>query len=133
MTKYTGALLAVTFDNNPVPAGYLKSVDTDETGGTTEGTGIGDANAVHFGTTNKTTVTLEMWDDEDDAVVWDFFVPGTTGILLIYKQGIGAPKPVDTGATAIVTGRGQGAAYNGVMPITVTLDVSGGLVPSNQA
>lgn len=132
MTKYTGAALSVSFNGSLIPANYLKSSESTETGGTAESTGVGNTKATHLPTTNKTTVSLDMWDDATDATMWLLCVPGTTGILLIYPQGVGIGLPKETCATTICTGRGQGAAFNGVMPMTATFDCSGGLTDGTQ-
>lgn len=132
MTKYIGNSLSVSFNGSLIPSTYLKSCDTDEVGGTAETSGIGNTSETHLPTTNKTTASLDMWDDATDATMWDLVAPGTTGILIIYPQGVAGALPKLTCSTAICTGRGQGAAYNGAMPVTATFDCSGGLTDGTQ-
>lgn len=123
MAKYTGAAMTVSYNSSAWAANYVKSIDIQETQGTSESTGAGDTQDTQLADgVTEAEVMVEFWDDTTAATVWTKVAPRTSSTLVLSPNG----TKTRTG-TAIVTGRKRGIAYKETVPISVTFKVSGGL------
>ena len=130
MSKYTGAALSVDFNSSAWSSNYAKKAETNESLAVVPSTGAGDTDETYLATLRDTDVTLDLWDDSTATTVWSKVEPSTTAATLnLYPQGNSAGKPKLTGS-AYVTNRTRGVEFNGVVPVGVTLKVSGGLTES---
>ena len=132
MAKYTGNALVVTITSTDVTANLIKSVEISETVDTYESTGAGDVSKTYLGGHKDASIRIDAWDDSTVAALRTKFAVGTTftASLHIRPQGKGS-NPNLTPAVAIVTGLTMGAAHDGVAPVSITLQSSGGIVETN--
>ena len=129
MAKYTGDDLGVTYNTTTLTANLVRTVTLNESAEVHESTGASDDNKTYLGGNKDATVSIELWDDSTATTVWNVFAPGTSSTLDVYPQGNTSGKPKRS-MTAIVTGRSQGIDHNGVVPISVGLQVSGAITES---
>ena len=127
MAKYTGKDLAVKVDANTIPAGYVRSVTTSETGTTADATAAGETHVTELALTQRTEVTLELLDDTSPAALRDLLPINTEVELVIYPQGATSGKPTRTSSNFLVKSVAQGHTYNSMTPLSISGIANDGL------
>lgn len=129
MAKYTGNSMELTYAGTTITANLLRSVTINESGEVFESTGAGDTNKTYLTGKIDGTVQIEAWDDSTTSTIFDVFAPNTSDTLDFYPQGNSSGKPKRS-MTAIVTARNRGVEHNGVVPVSISLQISGAITDS---
>ncbi len=123
MPHYTGQQMQLWFGGQEIVG--LREVNIPEDHPTHDTTHAPDTHgtAIGGGITYRFDGTLTVVDDTD-LTAWSTLHPGAVGELVFYPLGVAYPLARLKG-TAIVKRRERPVSYNGVVVLTVTLDISG--------
>jgi len=124
MSKYTGDLLAVDWNTTTITANFVQSCDINEQGEALESTGASDTYKTYLTGNTDATATLELWDDDVPANLFNLFPMHLEATLDVYPAGEIATKQKRS-MTAFVVGRSRGVPHNGVVALSISLQIVG--------
>ena len=104
-----------------------RSWSIDETGDTAESSVMGDPARTFLPTINSWSGSMDVYYDEDDAAIFDNALIGLEVTIEVYPEGEAEGDNFMSGS-AIVTGKTNGASFDGMTEGTLSLQGSGALI-----
>jgi hypothetical protein len=108
------------------------SFTVDETADTIEDTTMGDAAKTYVASFKDATATVETYFDDTDTTGQGTFTVGSSVTCNFQMEGDTTGDHLLSG-TGIITGRSVGAAADGMVTATYTIQISGGLTEGTVA